>query len=559
MSYRDHTSPETATTVPTATTTTTTVVTSNLSVSLHPKLKPSLSSQDLKDIGRGGEVKKGDMLPEYYNLFVPRLPAHVRDGESLEERTRKIHATLSSFKTTSSLPVTAVVVARERQLSRESDGSGGSAGGEKSGGGEEDEEDYEKVVVDPSVTHRASHALSSDGKQAPPTNSLSPRYDHLELVRTGSGNQMTRFSSSPSPENLSRSTTPRPMPLYDQLAAKEPSPPSNENREESVGGVSTTGGPMSAPYERKVGLLGHTHTYEYIEVMLKKEREGGGRVPGPQISSRQTSPGKADTGMPITDTPVNEHPSQWTSHSTLPQPDHAHPRFPGNQSRRKPLPLQSVPLDESFGKSGVEGFLRRPSDQSSGGVGVAVGVVQRERSNSPVVLPLPPVRHAHQQSTDSLDGGAERLARNHTGAAPVALSHEEPTRTRDTAGFTVSLPATEFRFDKPLVPPRPRVLENKPPVPLPAPSGVQYATMRFPHSTDNQNYTQVYPGQRATLPSSGGEVIHDPTKVVYQSIDFGVTEGLRKTREDVENQRSREIEWLQLQGEQTLLKTLTAK
>ena len=50
----------------------------------------------------------------------------------------------------------------------------------------------------------------------------------------------------------------------------------------------------------------------------------------------------------------------------------------------------------------------------------------------------------------------------------------------------------------------------------------------------------------------------DATRMVYQSIDFEVTEGLRKTKEDRENERNREIEWLQ--REQNLLKaTLTAK
>ena len=93
--------------------------------------------------------------------------------------------------------------------------------------------------------------------------------------------------------------------------------------------------------------------------------------------------------------------------------------------------------------------------------------------------------------------------------------------------------------------------------------GIQYATMRFSHAEDDSNYTQVCPNQRtasvaSTAGGSGGgggkgEVVTDATKVVYQSIDFDVTEGLRKTKEDRDIQRNREIEWLQ--REQNLLKT----
>ncbi|CAI8056325.1 hypothetical protein GBAR_LOCUS30684 [Geodia barretti] len=135
---------------------------------------------------------------------------------------------------------------------------------------------------------------------------------------------------------------------------------------------------------------------------------------------------------------------------------------------------------------------------------------------------------------------------------------------RDQSSFTVSLPATEFQFDKPLVPPKPRVLEHKPNHSGGAVGGIQYATMRFSHTEDvDSNYTQVYPNQRTTSVASSagesgggggkGEGVTDATKVVYQSIDFDVTEGLRKTKEDRDNQRNREIEWLQ--REQNLLKT----
>ena len=568
MSYRDPASPD-ATATP-VTTATATVVTSNLSLSLHPKLKPSLSSQDLKEVGKQ-EMKKTDPLPEYYNLFVPRLPANLKEGGSMEDRNRKMHATLSSFQA----PSVSLLGATGPRLS--SGGSQSERGDDRVGAepqktpspktqerNEEDEEDDDddKVLVDPSLAAHSSHAHSEG--VAPPTG-LAPHYDHLELVRMASGNQTTRFSHSPSPENLSRSSTPRPAHLYNQLPLKDTSPPSNE------GGAN--GGKVSVPYERKVGVLGHTHTYEYIEVMLKG---GGSRVPGPQISNlpcRQNSdPAMSDSDTPVSETPVNEHPSQWTTLA-----DSAHSRSPGSHSRKKPLPLQGVPLDESFtGKSLQEQLppervapppaaaWARKNDQGEQEVGVAGGVASQRAESASPIPPRPPARHAHQHSVDSLDGGPPRgpLLRG-TSTQSTEETPPVPPRSRDTS-FTVSLPATEIQFDKPLVPPKPRVLEHKPSNSS-LPSGVQYATMRFTNSSDDHNYAQVYPNQRLAPPTTSGgarggkEGGGDPSKVVYQSVDFEVTEGLRKTREDVEYQRSREIEWLLLQGELTVLKTLTAK
>ena len=579
--------------------------------------KPSLSSYDLKEVDGKQEANRSDLLPEYYNLFVPRLPANQGRGEGEgghEGRSRRIHATLSSFQSPSF-----ATAAGSKSIGRS--GRGGVANGqvtrtqstdvadstpkkpsppEKSSDKEEGDDDDDKVLVNPNAVGYATVDSHIHGRTVPVSSaaSLAPRYDHLELVRTSSGSQSTRFSptASPSPENLSRSNTPRPQPLYDQLSAKEMTPPTGEKREESVGGENITngGGKVSIPYEKKIGVLGHAHTYEYIEVMLRgggrNGGNGGSRVPGPDTTSsprHNSDPGRCEsgTGTPVLDTPINEHPSQWTNFPPQVQDTTSSlPRSPATQSRRKPLPLQSVPLDESFSvapPSRPTATDNRPlpktrkftnSEAVEQEVGVAPGG-SRERSRSPTV-PRPPVKHVHQRSSGGGEEGERVAAEKPPPRVPTrAVSVTHPSQQfedspavqprRDQSSFTVSLPATEFQFDKPLVPPKPRVLEHKPNHSGGAVGGIQYATMRFSHAEDDSNYTQVCPNQRtasvaSTAGGSGGgggkgEVVTDATKVVYQSIDFDVTEGLRKTKEDRDIQRNREIEWLQ--REQNLLKT----
>ena len=618
MSYRDSSSSDAMATPVTTTTTTTSAVTSNLALSLHPKLKPSLSSQDLKEAASGGgggklDVNRSDLLPEYYNLFVPRLPAHQGrgEGESREERRRRIHATLSSFQSlagsmgngwSSGGGGVANRQGTTQQLSEETPESTKSSPTAKTSDKEKHDDDEDRVMVNP-----GGYAQIESGRTVAVSSAAAPRYDHLELVRTSSGSQSTRFSPvpSPSPENLSRSNTPRPQPLYDQLlTAKEMTPPTTagERREESVSWANNGGGgKVSIPYERKIGVLGHAHTYEYIEVMLRGGG-GGSRVPGPDTassSSRHNSdPGRCESGTPVPDalTPVNEHPSQWTAPSPLAPRDNNKapsplPRSPATQSRRKPLPLQSVPLDESFNNvppsssRAASSTDKKPfpkarkltnntEQDSEQDIQYSSG---RERSRSPTV-PRPPVKHIHQRSSGGDEG--ENMFHGSLGENPsprvptraVSVTHSShpqfddstpavPPR-RDQSGFTVSLPVTEIQFDKPLVPPKPRVLEHK--QSQYSTGGIQYAAMRFSHPEDESNYTQVYPNQRVASDTStaegggggGGKGVTDTTKVVYQSIDFGVTEGLRKTKEDRDIQRNREIEWLQ--REQNLLKTTLA-
>ena len=565
---------------------------------------------------------------------------------SVEERARSVKATLSSFQNTQSLTTAAAMLLSSVSggLQREGGGSCergdfGAAAVEKMGRlaehsdeEEEDEDDDDKVLVNPCLTAGRSDVTGNPTKtQQPPLlppPTPTPCYDHLELVRTNSGSQTTRFSSSPSPENLSRSNTPRPS-NYDQLALKEPSPPisSSERREEREGErsqqqqqsqIQSTSGSM--PYARKVGIVGHTHTYDYIEVMLKGSNGGGSVVPGPEISNsarHNSDPGRSDSGT----TPVQEVKkevllsSQWTSSNSLT----LEPRgSPSTQSRRKPLPLQPASLDGSFddGKhqqrttaqhdkrpDRSQGKQRKPSEMmmvAAGGGELDVGkslqsVAIRERSNSPVVPPKKTKHGRHDSPTD--EATPITLAPPTTVAPPTTTpdtkpsppprpgrggnlysSHSSfdnapslpPPRPVDTPNFTVNLPATEFQFNKPLVPPKPRVLEHKQTAPSLS-GGAHHTTtttMRISGSEENVNYTTVYPNHHRAgpvTPRGGGSsrgnggYPDDNTKVIYQSINFNVTEGLRKTREDVENQRSREIEWIELQREQNLMKTLAAK
>ena len=73
--------------------------------------------------------------------------------------------------------------------------------------------------------------------------------------------------------------------------------------------------------------------------------------------------------------------------------------------------------------------------------------------------------------------------------------------------------------------PQPRVLEQKHP------------QTAFTHTEDELKYMQVYSNTWRSPVITGSS--WDTNKVMYKSINFEVTEGLRKTREDVEHPRSR--------------------
>ena len=115
-----------------------------------------------------------------------------------------------------------------------------------------------------------------------------------------------------------------------------------------------------------------------------------------------------------------------------------------------------------------------------------------------------------------------------------------PPRPKDLTGFTVSLPVTDFQFEKPLVPPKPRVLAQKP--------IFRYAAMQF--GPEDSSYTEVLPRTRETFDKAGSTWKND--RVIYQSIDFQVTEGLWRTKVAVEDQRNRERQWIEQQQEERM-------
>ena len=640
-------------------------------------------------------ASKSDLLPEYYNLFVPRLPANQEGGgggergKSLEPRSRSVQATLSDFLTRPGVSYK-MPSSNKQQLTKQwENGSEMAATATKlpscPGGKEQSEsfhpaeerEDGDKLFVDP--TGNVAGPDEGNGNQ---TLSAS-RYDHLELIQSDSGTRTTRFSPAPShsPENLSRGNTPCPT-SYDQLELKEPSPPSNNDnkKDEIETEISSNTTPLPRlhtsfpakiplPYERKVNILGHSHTYDYIDVKLKdsQQEQSVGHASGPEISvtpRHNSDPGRPDSGtITALTSDDNELPSQWIGgHYSL--HDDNDSRLPSTKSRRKPLPLQSVPLDESFDadttlQEGSKGQIDEqrydkplPKPRKSANLSTSSDFtssfesdksqqspVARQRLRSPVLRqsppnaplnqmspmlrsgshspsPLPPAvplkQGGNMNSVDSQANSNGSISHNYStvtdnGYRTTSLTREVspavPLRPKDVSGFTVSLPVTEIQFDKPLVPPKPRVLDKPaaPPTGVPvqyttvpgiqyttAPGvqyttapGVQYTTapgiqyttapgvqhtaalgvndsgyttMQLPQN-EVLNYTRVVPNQQ------GGPVVQsyrDTGKVVYQSINFEVTEGLRKTREDVEMQRNREIEWLQEQREQSL-KTLAAK
>lgn len=607
-------------------------VTSNLALSIHPKLKPSLSSHDLQHSADRLHPTTNCPVVEYYNLFVPGLPAFHQDATAtLESRNHVAQVTLSDFSSANRSPL----------LCAPSHPGKPNQAGEKNGKdvvdystpesfpqdnqkielsehcNQEDDDDDDKVHVNPTALVPGSK-LDVTGSQWSKT--PTPQYDHLELVRTNSGTTTTRFSPapSPSPENLSRGSTPRPS-NYDQLALKEPSPNSersdeNENSTESQSSSPQPPLPIkpSVAYDRKVEIVGHAHSYEYIEVAVKGGQNGstGGHVPGPEITSKQShnsDPWKSDSASEQSDQNL---PSQWL-HQNPHENNTNIRRTPSTHPRRKPLPLQSIPLDSNDGvldtqpshESKSEQKLDKPhpkprntpsselhsSGEYDGGnlpkIGERPYHPLPQRSNNEAVVtgsppktqkmspPKVPPKQGKMRSNGfpavngdmNSSGGITDTRKNTSpphntkGSRSLNNSPTLSTRTKDQSGFTVSLPVTEFQFNKPLVPPRPRVLDQKHTLP-----GIHYAKMSFDHVEDDSNYTQVLPNARRSPVLLGGRrgnknqdtTAWDKDRVVYQSINIEVTEGLRRTREDVEHQRNQQIEWLEREQK---LKALTAK
>ena len=490
---------------------------------------------------------------------------------------------------------------------------------------DEDDDDDDRVLVNP--TRAVASKLDITGTQ---TKMPTPQYDHLELVRSASGTCTPRFSPipSPSPENLSRGNTPRPS-TYDQLELS----PNGEKSEEKES-CSSPPQPLvnSSPvilthvYERKVGVVGHTHNYEYIEVALTHGDSTGSRVPGPEISA--TPRHNSDPGRSVSlaaQSSVNNELDQ--NLQSLRDHETNFNRTPSTQPRRKPLPLQCVPLDASFDnldpkpQESATVHNEQRSDKpypkprktttsaelvSSSELSKSLSPKIRQRSHSPsqqinkeavmtgspstpqnlwsrndsgssgdsLSPPTPkrppkvPPKLGKQKSNEStisngdIGGHPPPQTNGYKSTTPNlnklvqkgsrSLDAVLPPHPKDQAGFTVSLPVTEFQFNKPLVPPRPRFLEQKH-----TQIGIEYAAMAFTHTEDELNYAQVCPNARRSPVITGSS--RDTNKVMYQSINFEVTEGLRKTREDVEHQRSREIEWLEQHEQKLKALTATAK
>lgn len=609
--------------------------TTNLALSIHPKLKPSLSSHDLQLSADRPHPTTSSPVVDYYNLFVPGLPAFHQDNKtaSLDSRNYVAHSTLSDFSNVSDLctpsqPGNAQQVSKrdgtvrvapeplpqdnQKELNEHCDE-------------EDDDDDDDKVHVNPTALVPGSK-LDVTGSQWSKT--PAPQYDHLELVRTNSGTTTTRFSPapSPSPENVSRGSTPRPS-NYDQLLLKEPSPNSerSDENEHSSGSHSNSPQPSlnsafikpSVAYERKIEVVGHAHSYEYIEVALKGRQNGSttSHVPGPEITSKQCHNSDPDSVLEQSDKNL---PSQW-SHQNLCEDNTNIRRVPSTHPRRKPLPLQSIPLDSSDNVSHTqppheskkvqnEQKLDKPhpkprnraastnsellsSGESDGGHSPKIGerpyhpLPQRTNNmtgSPPRTQKMSPPKIPPKQGKlrsnglpavngDPTSSGGQTDSRKNTspphnskGSRSLNNSPVLSTRTKDQSGFTVSLPVTDFQFNKPLVPPRPRVLDQKHPLP-----GIHYAKMSFDHVEDDSNYTQVLPNVRRSPVLLGGKrgtknqdaAPWDNERVVYQSINIEVTEGLRRTREDVEHQRNQQIEWLERKQKLSpnCKKTLTAK
>ena len=340
-----------------------TVTSHHLALPSNPKLKSSLSSHDLQLAERQETRKSSENLPEYYNLFVPRLQEEDSSYSTAQAMLSSFHnapQSQSSFlRSTSSEQ-------QQRDRKGMTEGVNATDYGSEScqshanqtttvlAEHSDEEDEYDHINVTPGFT--ADGDVTTNQNKSP-----TPRYDHLELVRSNSGTCTPRFSPvpSPSPESRSRDTTPRPS-VYDQLELKEPSPPQNKESDEGASYLrSHSNSPQPSPspvkhllpYDRKVEIVGHPHNYEYIDVVLKGAQGGSiaeSHVPGPELSQHTSESCRAE--LPATQPALdreNELPSEWVNCTLYTSHEQKVEKSSTLQSRRKPLPFQTIPLDSS--------------------------------------------------------------------------------------------------------------------------------------------------------------------------------------------------------------------
>ena len=388
--------------------------------SLQPQLRNSHSNLELfsssKEAVEDMETPRLP-LPDYYNIFVPNLPAHsprqstastglvshFTEAPSTHKSTVHPHsecpklATGESEYTDSGYPEVTCPTKHgvvdisnngyakfKREDRRQMVDSPSSQSGYSS------LHDMQQMVQELNENEKLLEK-KVNGKVTIRSSPIS-NYDHLE-IHTPSRSPC--YSPVPAPE--SRESSPRPN-CYDTLAPIQNgvgtqtfvveeqhydslSPRTYVQRSKSSSPELTKSSVPMNRYERKVALLGHSHSYE--DIHIEKVKQGG----------NDRSTGESPTNM--------QHPLEWARGSqnsskvlengprhgeTLPDIPRVSRNSPNTQSRRKQLPLQEV--DENTTMDGID---------SIDGVSPALPTkTSRTRNGFPIGTTKPPQKPSHK-------------------------------------------------------------------------------------------------------------------------------------------------------------------
>lgn len=560
------------------------------------QLRPSRSNFELNTSGPDAQPQttSNQSVYDYYNVHVPQLPANCNGAE-------KALGLRNQFTP----PVNDVRHSLDSLDIDSNDGFVAATGNATyEGHGDEQPAVIEQPAADPdhyasfhrienstqpnsSAFNKMEYSMLSEFRLSPAprlrndgTTAVSS-YDHLEL-RSSSNSPCF----SPDPMIADRVASPRPN-CYDTLAPESKSKmpydtliPRSEDNKSSSSSPEAHNVNKSFQYSRKVKYLRHSHRYESIEV---DDEDSSGEAANTPTGSEDRYGGITSTKQEVFSVrtrTANGHVKRLSTKSTNTQPRKKHLPLQGTDcvtvTREQADTVAEKPLPESFVKEASPDsshFLTRnmddprkdpvPTDESfhhDCPENTSISSPSHRTTHEVVSLPPPKkiqsikVEIAEQSHPGSKDTRAPLLPPRTSNSVTndvstaAAISDDDdapplPPRPVEQA-FMVPLPRAEFDFNKPPVPPKPRVL-----CPSESEAAPKYVAVDFINNRDSSHndFTVVAPttheGERPHQIFAAMDSTSD--RVPYVAVDFKMTAGLATTKVQVEDQRTKEMEFLE--------------
>lgn len=165
-------------------------------------------------------------------------------------------------------------------------------------------------------------------------------------------------------------------------------------------------------------------------------------------------------------------------------------------------------------------------------------VADQSRSSSDIIPPPLPPRKTVDDTSDAptLSGPDLKLneaSSQNVSSSDISLGSQNevppvPPRPQDGT-FKVPLPQAHFDFEKTATPPKPKVLYAN------DQQSKNYLALTFGEKEDSNGYTEVGINQHVVVPSTPSE--QNDSRVSYASVSFPMTEALRNTKEEVDDKK----------------------